>query len=949
LLFILIVVQNIYKEINYVLFMEFKKLNENTWEIEREGRMRVPAVIFASKQLLSDIQNDKTLEQLKNVSMLKGIIKNALVMPDAHQGYGFPIGGVAAFDIDEGIISPGGVGYDINCLHPSSKVLTSLGYTKEIWQFENDFNENLCNNGTCLLAGHSVLKSGYKDSIAMNFMYKNTTGELFNISTIAGTIKLTIDHPIITPYGKLLPTQLKIGSDVLVYPFEGVDYKYYSSNENELALYAKLLGYNTGNGNITLSRGKYRVSFFGKKQDMTFIQKDISSLGFNSKIFERTRKYVINGKVFISTSSELHVYSQCFAERLIALGGVVGNKTKVPFNVPDWIKYSPLWIKRLYLASFFGAELSKTSNLSKTTFYMPCLSINKTIGLEENLKSFLFDLVELLKSFDVLVKKVAKVETKGEKVRYKLEISGAEENIDRLYSKIGYEYNESRTIASLISVLYIRSKNLFKIKRDEIKTKIKYYKSLGFSLKTLKEKFVCSYVNLKFIERAYYEDKSVRISFDFTSFEDYFKYQFENYNLYGAFVSKIIDLSVEDYNGLVYDFSVNEIHRFVAQGTVVSNCGVRLLTTNYKLEKVLEKRKELLNEFFKNIPTGVGREGITKLSRTEFDEILKSGARWTINNNYGTEEDLLKTEEDGCSSYADISAVSQRAIARGIDQLGTLGSGNHFLEIQKVDKVYDKKVAEVFGIREEGQITVMIHCGSRGLGHQIASDYIKLMEDKYGFEHLPDRELACAPIKSDLGQKYYKAMCCAMNFAFANRQMIAHWVRESCRKVLGDGEIRQVYDVCHNIAKFEKHNIDGKMKTVCIHRKGATRSFGPGREEIPEVYRKVGQPVIIPGSMGTASYLLVGTSKAEEVSFGSTAHGAGRVMSRHGALKEITGQQVQKNLEDKNILVKGTSWKGLAEETPEAYKDIDEVIRISDEVGIGKKVARLIPLAVMKG
>jgi tRNA-splicing ligase RtcB len=243
----------------------------------------------------------------------------------------------------------------------------------------------------------------------------------------------------------------------------------------------------------------------------------------------------------------------------------------------------------------------------------------------------------------------------------------------------------------------------------------------------------------------------------------------------------------------------------------------------------------------------------------------------------------------------------------------------------------------------------MIHCGSRGLGHQIASDYIKLMEDKYGFEHLPDRELACAPIKSDLGQKYYKAMCCAMNFAFANRQMIAHWVRESCRKVLGDGEIRQVYDVCHNIAKFEKHNIDGKMKTVCIHRKGATRSFGPGREEIPEVYRKVGQPVIIPGSMGTASYLLVGTSKAEEVSFGSTAHGAGRVMSRHGALKEITGQQVQKNLEDKNILVKGTSWKGLAEETPEAYKDIDEVIRISDEVGIGKKVARLIPLAVMKG
>ncbi|MBW3011712.1 RtcB family protein, partial [Candidatus Woesearchaeota archaeon] len=349
-------------------------------------------------------------------------------------------------------------------------------------------------------------------------------------------------------------------------------------------------------------------------------------------------------------------------------------------------------------------------------------------------------------------------------------------------------------------------------------------------------------------------------------------------------------------------------------------------------------------------PAGVGKGGITKLSKDVLKEVLVKGAEWALENGYGTKEDLLRTEENGRMDGADPSKVSERALSRGMPQLGTLGSGNHFLEIQKVDKIYKPEIAKAFGIEKEGQITIMIHCGSRGLGHQIASDYIRKMEDKYGFEHLPDRELVNAPINSELGKDYYAAMCCAINYAFANRQMILHWTRDSFKKVMGTDEgMVQVYDVCHNLAKFEKHKIDGDIKTVCVHRKGATRSFGPGREEIPEVYRQTGQPVIIPGSMGTASYLLVGTTKAEEVSWGSTAHGAGRLASRHEALRKYRGEQVREALHMKGIELVSSSWKGVAEEAPQVYKDIDEVAKVSTELEIGNAVARLVPLGVMKG
>ncbi len=407
-----------------------------------------------------------------------------------------------------------------------------------------------------------------------------------------------------------------------------------------------------------------------------------------------------------------------------------------------------------------------------------------------------------------------------------------------------------------------------------------------------------------------------------------------------------------------YGFPIGGVAAFDMNDGIISpggvgydiNCGVRLLRTNWDYNQILSKRKQLLEETFKEVPAGVGKGGITKLSKEVLMEVLKNGSEWAVENGYGTKEDLNRTEENGKMKAADPRNVSSRSLARGMPQLGTLGSGNHFLEIQKVDKIFDAEIAKRFGIDKEGQVTVMIHCGSRGLGHQLASDYIKLIEDKYGYANLPDRELVNAPINSDLGQQYYSGMCCAVNYAFANRQMIMHWTRDVFKKVMGtDSGMDLVYDVCHNIAKFEEHDVDGEKRKVCVHRKGATRSFGPGREEIPELYRNVGQPVLIPGSMGTASYLLVGTKEAEKLSWGSTAHGAGRVMSRHASIAKHSGEDVKRELEAQNIEVKSTSWNGLAEEAPDAYKDVDEVVRVSHSLGLGKMVARLVPIGVMKG
>ena len=365
-------------------------------------------------------------------------------------------------------------------------------------------------------------------------------------------------------------------------------------------------------------------------------------------------------------------------------------------------------------------------------------------------------------------------------------------------------------------------------------------------------------------------------------------------------------------------------------------------------EEFLAKRKDIISQIAKDIPSGVGKESEFSFDDKELAQVLEKGMQWAVEKNYATKEDQKKIEDNGCIQGADASRVSQKAKARGRSQLGSLGSGNHFLEIQEVETVFDKDTSEAFGLKL-GQIVIMIHSGSRGLGHQVASDYIMKMEKQYGFKDLPDRELICAPINSKLGEEYRSAMAAAANFAFINRQIMTYQIRKSFTKFFPKIKVDLLYDIAHNIAKFEEHIVEGKKQEVCVHRKGATRSFGPGRKEIPTIYRSIGCPIFIPGSMGTFSYVLVGTKKAEELSFGSTAHGAGRVLSRSYAIKNFTPEQVEKELITQNVVIKAGSRKGIVEEAPEAYKDVNEVVRVSHELGIGKMVARLKPLAVLKG
>ncbi len=410
-----------------------------------------------------------------------------------------------------------------------------------------------------------------------------------------------------------------------------------------------------------------------------------------------------------------------------------------------------------------------------------------------------------------------------------------------------------------------------------------------------------------------------------------------------------------------YGMSVGGVAAFPVEDGIISpgmtgfdiNCGVRLLATPMTKEQVEPKIKELLDALFKNVPSGVGRDSDIRLKREELDNVLREGANWAVQNGYAFQEDLEVTESNGCLTLAEPSAVSNSAKERGKNQLGTLGAGNHFLEVQFVDQIYNKGAAEKMGITEKGQICVMIHCGSRGLGHQVCSDYLRKFEDAFPeiANSLPDRDLIYAPADAPLAKQYFGAMCAAANFAWTNRQVIAHGVRKAFKSTfaLSERSVTQVYDVAHNIIKRETYEIDGKDKELYIHRKGATRAFGPNNPEICEKYREIGQPILIPGSMGTASFILIGTKNSAERSFASTAHGAGRVMSRHEASRRYTGEGTKKELEAQHIFVKAASWKGISEEAPGAYKDVDEVVQVSHDAGIGNLVVRLKPLGVVKG
>lgn len=411
-----------------------------------------------------------------------------------------------------------------------------------------------------------------------------------------------------------------------------------------------------------------------------------------------------------------------------------------------------------------------------------------------------------------------------------------------------------------------------------------------------------------------------------------------------------------------YGFPIGGVAAFDLNNGVISpggvgydiNCGVRLMASKLSRQDILPRIRELVAALFRRVPTGVGARGELRVSRDVEKKVLLEGAHWAVKNGYGTEEDLEYIEENGRIEGANPGAVSEKALERGQAQLGTLGSGNHFLEVGYVAEIYDEEAARVLGL-ELDQVTVIIHCGSRGFGYQVCDDFIAVMNkavQKYGID-LPDRQLCCAPIQSPEGQQYLEAMHCAINYAFANRQVIAAWTRRAFEEGLNlspkDIGLRVVYEVAHNIAKFETHRIDGEERKVCVHRKGATRAFAPGSREIPSAYRKIGQPVLIPGDMGRYSYVLVGTEGAMEQTFGSTCHGAGRAMSRHKAKKTAKGRAIVRELEDRGIYVRASSRRTVDEEISEAYKDVAQVVDTCQLAGISRKVAQLRPIGCIKG
>ncbi len=431
-----------------------------------------------------------------------------------------------------------------------------------------------------------------------------------------------------------------------------------------------------------------------------------------------------------------------------------------------------------------------------------------------------------------------------------------------------------------------------------------------------------------------------------------------------AFLPGIVDysLAMPDIHW-GYGFPIGGVAAMRVDDGVVSpggvgfdiNCGVRLLRTSLMKDGVIPKMKQLMDALYNSVPTGVGSKGKIRLKGGEINDVLRKGSRWAVEHGYGRPEDLESTEENGEMAGADPSKVSGRAKERGTPQLGTLGSGNHFLEVALVDQIYEPDIARAMGINEVEQVMLYVHCGSRGLGHQVADDYIKEMVramTRYDID-LPDRQLACSPVKSPEGQAYLAAMRCAANYAWANRQCIAHWVREAFCRVLGikevDAGLELIYDVAHNIAKIEEYEVNGQKRKLCVHRKGATRAFPAGHPNVPGKYAHIGQPVLIPGDMGRFSYVLVGTEQAMTETFGSTCHGAGRLQSRSAAKRHQSGRDVLESLQARGITVRAGSLSGLAEEAPSAYKDVSSVVGIAHNAGISKIVARTRPIGVIKG
>ena len=550
----------------------------------------------------------------------------------------------------------------------------------------------------------------------------------------------------------------------------------------------------------------------------------------------------------------------------------------------------------------------------------------------------------------------------GTSVRLRLAFSSRPDSLLALYTRIGFEYNRKKRAAAAAVAAYIGCKKVVLKKRQDLVRQIAELRAAtGFGATRIavmlgpRTELQGDEVNRRFIERTLYggQGRITRTVREFMRFDQFQSQAGDGLNGSDLVWETIEKIETHTDVDRVYDITVNHPdHNFVANGFVVHNCGVRLVRTSLTETEVRPLLQPLVAQLFRDIPAGVGQEGEVRFTDKQERQILEQGSSWIVKQGYGTPQDVEHTEASGCLEGANADNVSERAYERGRGQVGTLGSGNHFLEVQAVDRVYDPEAAQTFGVRE-GQVLVMIHSGSRGLGYQVCDDYLEktaIACAKYGIS-LPDRQLVCAPVNSPEGQAYLGAMRAAANYAWANRQLLMHRTREVFERVFGKSwqalGMSLLYDVAHNIAKMERYRVDGKEKMLCVHRKGATRAFPKGHPELSVEYRHIGQPVIIPGDMGRNSYLLAGS--AAEDSFGSTCHGAGRVMSRTAAVRSAKGRSIRQELEQKGIIAMARGRTGLDEEQPDAYKDINEVVDLVHQAGLSRRVCRMKPMGVIKG
>ncbi len=1006
-----------------------EKVNATLWRIPKRYKegMRVDGLIYASHELMQHLQADQAPEQVANVAHLPGIQVASLAMPDIHWGYGFPIGGVAATDPDEGgVISPGGVGYDINCLAGDARILHAHGYTRPIAEMAEAWP-------TARLACYALGEPKRDTTDVAVWFSQSPRARVLRVVTESGDeLRATADHPFWTPDGMRPLGELRPGDRVALAPFEGVPYTppsddiivsaddvrarltalgkgggngitqamAYLTGRGLLPLRAsspalpallKILGFVFGDGTLHFEggNGKGVTAFYGAAADLDAIRADIAALGVTpSRLYMRRRRHRIQTAYaayeFEREERHFKVVSTGFAALLACLGAPVGNKTRQAYDLPAWLDAAPLWQRRLFLAALFGAELAAPATITShpATLAAPVLSLNKRAAFAASGRAFLEHIARWLADFGVETQAIAAreegVKGDGERpVRLRLILSPKADSLLALWGRVGFEYNTRRAGLAALAVQYLKRKARWLAQREGPRrattedTEDTERNQIG-SYGTCRPRELSNVTPTqegsglrrpRCLLRRHDSGRKVheqgratapRIGAAFPSFAD-FCAEAGVGGPSGMVWERIAAIEAVDDVDIVYDFTVAHAdHNFIANGFVVSNCGVRLVRTNLMQEDVAPRLKTLVNRLFDQIPTGVGRSGKYRFERGELRHLMADGVGYLMRRGLATDEDIAHTEAGGRLAGAEPKNVSDRALDRGAEQCGTLGSGNHFLEVQVVEEIFDAEAAEAMGLRE-GMVCVMIHSGSRGLGYQVCDDALHALRgapQKYGI-HLPDQQLACAPAHSPEGRHYIGAMRAAANFAWCNRQLLMWQTREVFAEVFGRTwqalDMALIYDVAHNIAKLEEHTIDGRVKPVWVHRKGATRAFPPGHPEVPAMYQAVGQPVIIPGDMGRASWVLVGQPGSMAQTFGTTCHGAGRALSRTASVKQAQGRRIDEELEKAGVIARSRSHKGLAEEQPLAYKNVDQVVDVVHRAGLSKEVARMRPIGVIKG